>query len=545
MTQAAKVTDALAAFEAIDGWDEFAVLALKAAPELWEQIAEIAEEKFDGGRAEILRLITPMRAAKLASVSERLAKARLFIYPPTLPREELVAPAQPKPAPFRRLGDEAKAKPEPQPKAEPTLRLIVAGAKPAKLPPGVIGKIAEFSVDSAMYPIMKFSIAVGIGVVGTLISRRIAGPTGPRGCATHLYQALIGPTGVGKDHARTVGKLLLSTAAAGPLIGPGRFKSGPPLVKHVEQKPVSLCFLDELGAYFEKISDPRASGWEKEISEVLRELWGMNWGRYDSPMGAHDESKVIINPALSLMGLTTPKELYRACKSREVSNGYLNRWNFVEERDQPDWQSTDEQSLDVPVGLARALRKLYKPVAILDQISGPPERLRFGPGAEDVYHAIREGIAAETDDRRRELCWRSPEKTVRIATSIAAGCFDQVVTREYMEWSWDWVKDGDETLIVGVNEYMEEEKLEFGELCKEIIRRIRRNASKWTVDTDEGRREFVGMLERDIGRSFQNNVRYKRDLRDALEHLRETDQLISINLTAGKGRPSYLLSIAK
>jgi hypothetical protein len=50
MTQAAKVSsDILAQFEAIDEWDEFAVLALKAAPELWEQIAEIAERKFANG----------------------------------------------------------------------------------------------------------------------------------------------------------------------------------------------------------------------------------------------------------------------------------------------------------------------------------------------------------------------------------------------------------------------------------------------------------------------------------------------------------------
>ena len=56
MTEAAKVTDGLAAFEAVDEWDEFAVLALKAGPELWEQIAEIAEKKFANGRVSIERL---------------------------------------------------------------------------------------------------------------------------------------------------------------------------------------------------------------------------------------------------------------------------------------------------------------------------------------------------------------------------------------------------------------------------------------------------------------------------------------------------------
>jgi hypothetical protein len=121
---------------------------------------------------------------------------------------------------------------------------------------------------------------------------------------------------------------------------------------------------------------------------------------------------------------------------------------------------------------------------------------------------------------------------VRIATSIAAGCFDPVVTREYMEWSWEWVRGGDETLIAGVTEYMEEEKLEFGELCKEVIRRIRRGGG--------------GMLETTVKRSFQNNIRYKKDIKDALDHLLETRQLVRTKANESDiGRPSWLLSIPK
>jgi putative DNA primase/helicase len=135
MTQVAKATDVLAAFEAVDEWDEFAVLALKAAPELWEQIAEIAERKFANGRAEILRLITPIRAVRLAAVSERLAKAKVSIWPDVLPGREVAAAKQAEIVPFKRrdltafLAKEAAkeqrllsvlaAKPKPKPEVEP------------------------------------------------------------------------------------------------------------------------------------------------------------------------------------------------------------------------------------------------------------------------------------------------------------------------------------------------------------------------------------------------------------------------------------------
>src|SRR5262249_49122658 len=124
---------------------------------------------------------------------------------------------------------------------------------------------------------------------------------------------------------------------------------------------------------------------------------------------------------------------------------------------------------------------------------------------------------------RKELWLRTPEKAVRVATIVAAGRFAKVVSREDIEWARAWVRQSDETLLAGVNEYMEEEKLEFSELCREIIRRIRLAGG--------------AMSKRDLGRSFQNNVRFARDLQSALDHLAETEQLIYQKRDTG-GRPS-------
>ena len=56
-----------------------------------------------------------------------------------------------------------------------------------------------------------------------------------------------------------------------------------------------------------------------------------------------------------------------------------------------------------------------------------------------------------------------------------------------MEFARQWVRKSDETLLTGVAEYMKEEKLEFSELCREIIRRVRQAGGR--------------MKHRDIGRS--------------------------------------------
>jgi hypothetical protein len=233
-------------------------------------------------------------------------------------------------------------------------------------------------------------------------------------------------------------------------------------------------------------------------------------------------------PALSLLGMTTPKELYRACRSRDIANGFLNRFMFVEEKVAPPYQKVAAGALELPERIKAGLQKLYQPPQLLDQSGEPAVRLTWGPGAEEIFDNVRISLERETDERKRELFWRAPEKIVRVATIVAAGRFATEVSREDMEWAWDWVSDCDQTLLTGVNEYMEEEKLEFSELCREVLRRIRHAGGV--------------MTQRELGRSFQGNLRYKRDLTTALEHLVDTEQLHYENKKTG-GRPSPYYSL--
>jgi Protein of unknown function (DUF3987) len=432
--------------------------------------------------------------------------------------------------------------PDPDPIPELPVSIVEDGAstqtdewsheavKEAVWPPGIVGEIAEYVYASAMYPSRKFAIATALGVVGTLISNRIAGPSGPRGTGTHLYQALIGRTGSGKEHVRTAGKLLLDSVGDGDkLIGPGRFKSGPGIVTWLKDHPVSLCFIDEIGAMFASLADPKCPAYVREINETLRELWGLSFGRYDSAAGARDKSETIIHPALSLIGMTTPQELYRACKSRDVANGFLNRFLFVEEPEMPPYQKVRENSLVVSRDLSRALNRLHhrSQAEVLDDTEWP-HRLTWGTGAEEVYNTVRIERENEVDELRQELCVRTAEKIVRVATIVAAGKFMNLVTQADMEWARDCIITSDDTLYTGIQEYMIEEKKDFSELCREIIRRIRKKGGALTGS--------------EIKRSFQNNVRYKREIDDALDHMLASLQLEYTRKDTG-GRPSGIYSI--
>jgi hypothetical protein len=492
------------------------VVATPAAPPAWNRMAAIAKAKAgpEAGAPKI-DILALMRGQAVAKPVE----------PETV--------VEPKPA-VARPSPPSSMQPKARMAASPALAKILsqpALASPrSAIAPGLLGEIADFFLASAMYPSEKFAKATALALIGTLISRRIAGPSGSRGVGTHHYQALIGTTANGKEHVRTTGKLLLTAVGASGLIGPGRFKSGAGIVKHLIAHPVSLNFMDELGAVFAMLADPKTAGYVRDVNEVLRELWGLSWGRYDSPSGALDKTETVIAPALSIIGMTTPHELYRACRSRDVANGFLNRFTFVEEKELLPYQEVSENAMDPPAGLIDRLRRLYQPGVQIDPTGKPPVRLGWGPGAKAIFDEVREACRTEKDERRRDLLGRTAEKTVRVATTIAAGDFADVVTRDAMAWALAWVRESDTTLWDGVCEYMEEEKLEFDELCREIIRRIRRSGGT--------------LKERDIKRSFQGNVRFRRDLDSALHHLTDSEQLIFTKEQTG-GRPSYIYSLPK
>ena len=111
MTEAAKVVDALAQFDAIDKWPEFAALALQAPKELVAQIAEIAERKFDSGRKLILQLRTAAKPEPVVEqkvidwAAERARRERAFA---TLAAE---AEEEPEPEPEQTI-EEAEEEPE-------------------------------------------------------------------------------------------------------------------------------------------------------------------------------------------------------------------------------------------------------------------------------------------------------------------------------------------------------------------------------------------------------------------------------------------------
>src|SRR5215472_2057465 len=93
-------------------------------------------------------------------------------------------PGPPKPAPREQAEPKKAAVKRKYGWAEVVMPKVVSEIEALTYVPGLVGQIVDWIVAGARRPNRVMALGVALGVVGTLIGRRVEGPTGN---ATHLY----------------------------------------------------------------------------------------------------------------------------------------------------------------------------------------------------------------------------------------------------------------------------------------------------------------------------------------------------------------------
>jgi hypothetical protein len=294
--------------------------------------------------------------------------------------------------------------------------------------PGVLGDIIDWIVATARRPNRVLALAGAIPLVGTLIGRRVAGPTRS---ATHVYSVAVAPTGAGKQHPIDCANALMIAAGAQEHIGPGTFMSASALCNFVFRRPLSLCCSDEFGAYLAKLNARGASGHEREVTRVMRSLWGTSFTLFPTPEWADRETSQIHSPALSFLGTSTPDELFQALQGDAVENGLLNRFLVLRSDIRVGDTSPKLSPGKVPIDLAAKCCRLYRwhgTDAEMIDIKRPVEQ-QFtqlpwaAESAETEYLDFARMIddRIEQDPALRAFFARAAETAIRLATIRAAG----------------------------------------------------------------------------------------------------------------------------
>jgi hypothetical protein len=222
--------------------------------------------------------------------------------------------------------------------------------------PGAVGDIVDWIVATSRRPSRIIALGAAITIVGTLIGRRVAGPTRS---ATNLYVVGVAPPGYGKQRALDSVPDLLEAAGAIDHFGSAKFFSLSAVLELMQEKPLVLCVQDEIGALLQSITNRKASNHEKAVSQILRTLWGCSFSRLPPAHWATRKMRSLHCPALSIFGASTTEEFHAALQGEQVANGFLNRFLVLGSNARNQEREPESDPHQVPKMLAEALRALY------------------------------------------------------------------------------------------------------------------------------------------------------------------------------------------
>src|SRR6516162_1101336 len=392
--------------------------------------------------------------------------------------------------------------------------------------PGLVGQIVDWIVAGARRPNRVMALGVALGVVGTLIGRRVEGPTGN---ATHLYIFILAPTGWGKDHPLWCGNKLMIAVGAKSLLGPSEFVSGRGIIRYLKRSPLTLCIVDELGDVFQLINGQHDNPWVRDLIGHFKKLYN-SWEIIITAETMKDESTTINHPAVTIVGACTAEALFEALKPRDIESGFANRPMLLpfEGFKRPPERDVPEGAEDPPATLVGELRRLMRKQSILDMpmsevdevappvLANDRQKIRWGSEeAKAAYFAFSREIDEwqEKDRRKFELGMRATENAVRCATIVAAGCFSATVDLQDIEWALKWSRVSFNAADGGFKKYMRD-YYEFPKFCEQVVEAIRSQEDGF-------------MSNRDLGRQFRRNMKFGHELEKALKQLEKEDRIRS------------------
>lgn len=378
---------------------------------------------------------------------------------PTTPTAPIVLPwLKPAPAPTAPLMLPPQTSIDPA----PAIQQFIAN------PPGILGDIARWITATAPKSQPELSVAAAIALGSVVMGRTYRSQYGN---FTSLYMVMIAKSTEGKEHPQSCCEKILTEADLGKLIGGSGYTSAGAVFSALLDSPAHLATIDELGKLL-KMS--RANG--QANSEAAIDKLIEAFGRLDGVMRPPTYSKmtlskaqasgverIVHNPAISLLGATTPGTFYGALTNDLVQDGFLGRC-IVVESNQPRQLTRFVDRSSPPEKIISWCKAVHVSGAVQGDLAGvnPAEmapttiELAFDDSCMPLMLALESELndvkEANEGEKLDVLLGRTIEKSMRLAMIVAKAVdvHAKRVMPGHLEWAIQYVRHYDLELIASV-----------------------------------------------------------------------------------------------
>lgn len=225
---------------------------------------------------------------------------------------------------------------------------------------GVLGQIVDWIADCSPSGNRLLALSAALPLMGTLLGRRMATPTGGGG-GLELYVISLLPSGGGKSvPMAAISRLMEMAGLDNQHIAPPEFRSGAAFGDFLCRAPLSLSIVDEVADYLAVMLADKQQSHQVELEKLMKEQWGKGFASLRTAHSKTSGSGKIFAPCYSIYGATTPDAFFRTIKSRHITGGFANRLTVIDASQASRNDREPVASLrHPPDALVDAVRALY------------------------------------------------------------------------------------------------------------------------------------------------------------------------------------------
>ncbi len=413
-------------------------------------------------------------------------------------------------------------------------------------PVAVLNEVSEWVEGFSFEPQPQITQFTTLAIASTLCGRNYVSEGGN---TSSLFLMVLGETGVGKNYAKTSTQSFFDDVGMTNLLsGSGNTSSGAVFTSLVSA-PCHIQIVDEIGKQLQT-ARKQSNGMMAEAFSTLVECYSStttmltpkNYSNMSDIVAGKnkDTKKVVIRcPAITLLGLATPAQVYDNLSTVEIEDGFLNRL-IVCDVTLPQKPEQMQMPMPVPRHIGQWANLIRNPTAnSLTSLTGiemgydvkPVHTIvKFDSGVKELFMGYRRELKereANGEFALPDMTRRWNENAMRLATCLAVceNALEPVVTLELAQWSILFVEYyGNEFMLNAASKVSDSD---FHSLYLKVREFIERSGE-------------IGMTESELSRhcrAYAASPPHQRD-QVLLALVREgCVQQLSLKTASGRGRP--------
>lgn len=401
-------------------------------------------------------------------------------------------------------------------------------------PPGILNDIVDYYNRSARHPQPMFAVQTALSIVSLFLGRKFR--TNKNNFSS-LFFLNVAKSSTGKEHSKTVIEDILELCGQEHLISGSGYTSSGAIFSELLKNPRHITIIDELGRVMSSIKKQQNSNREDSIT-ALMEVFGRCHGIMRPPAYSSMtltkkqretmEEKQIKNPAITLLGMTTPDIFYDAMKLDSVGDGFLGRFiivNSEQERVVP----IEPDIIDVPKTIKTWYDELFKGQGNLESVEMFNERptfksMKFSDRSLKMIYDFASEIVEQQNEldkhRLAPLLGRTKEKAMRLAMIVSKSIDpkNMMINENSMRWAIDYIKHCDYSFIEVAK--------------KKIVNSQYEKDKNEILEAIEGAGKS-GVTRREMGRRRPFKSFKKAELEEILDDLATSELIDELNVRKG------------